>query len=129
MKKAKAFFCILQDGGFEVHEQIAAGDKDFQPAFKTFMDIAIKDIQDCAQAVDSVEKVYGDEDLDAIAGIHEDMCEDFLDEIFDVKARLPSLEWCDQVAKKANWVFDPTKLRERLADKAEIEKKFNKEEE
>ena len=78
MKKAKAFFCILQDGGFEVHEQIAAGDKDFQPAFKTFMDIAIKDIQDCAQAVDSVEKVYGDEDLDAIAGIQEDMCEDFL---------------------------------------------------
>ena len=65
--------------------------------------------------------------MDAIENIKEDLCEDFLDEVFDVKARLPSLEWCDQVAKKVNWVFDPTKMRERLADKAELEKKFMKE--
>ena len=74
-----------------------------------------------------IDPVYDSDDLEEIDNSHEDLCEHFLDEIFDAKARLPSLEWCDQVAKKANWLFNPTKLREKIADLAKVGEKFLKE--
>lgn len=42
--KATELFCILQDGGFEKHEYIAAGDKDFEPAFLKLAQFATLDV-------------------------------------------------------------------------------------
>ena len=44
MDKAKAMYLILQDGGFEKHDQISAGDKDFEPAFKKLCTLASSEL-------------------------------------------------------------------------------------
>ena len=123
IKKARAFFCLLQDGGFETHAEIAAGDKDFIPAFKTFMHMALHDMQQAAKAVGGVDPCYDDDDLNNVDEGFEDFSESFLEDVFGPRSRMPSEEWCQLVAKQANWVFDPTQMRDRLADGAEIEKK------
>ena len=42
--KANALFPILQDGGFEKHEEIAAADKDFNPVFEKIVAFATVDV-------------------------------------------------------------------------------------
>ena len=125
IKKARAFFCILQDGGFETHAEIAAGDKDFIPAFKSFMHLTLHDLQEAAKATGGVDAVYDEDELNTIDEAFEDFSELFLEDVFGPRSRMPSEEWCQAVAKGASWVFDPTKMREKIADCAELEKKFN----
>ena len=63
MSKARALYCILQDGGFEQHEQISAGDKDYKPAFTDLVRLATKDVFSLAKANDDVEEVYSESDV------------------------------------------------------------------
>lgn len=59
--KTNALFCILQDGGFERHEIISAGDKDFIPVFNKICEFATCDVFKLAYLTGSVAtKVYTD---------------------------------------------------------------------
>jgi len=53
--KTNAFYCILQDGGFEKHTQISAGDKDFAPVFDKMCSFVTTDVFKLALMVGSVE--------------------------------------------------------------------------
>ena len=58
MDKARALYCILQDGGLEGHQQISAGDKDFQPVFDKVCTLATADIFDLAKDAGAAGDIY-----------------------------------------------------------------------
>ena len=121
VKKATAFYNILQDGGFDAHAEIAAGDKDFKPAFKAFVEIAGKDIMDAARATDGIECPYTEDDFTEIADNMDEVAEDFLEDIFGPRARTSAQDWIDKATTDASWVFDPSKLRDRIVEKASLD--------
>ena len=88
------------------------------------MHLALHDLQEAAKAVGGVDAAYDEDELNTIDEAFEDFSELFLEDVFGPRSRMPSEEWCQAVAKAANWVFDPTKMREKIADAAELEKKF-----
>ena len=58
MDKAKALYCLLQDGGFERHTQISAGDKDFEPVFETICKLTTGNIFDLAKDAGAAGDIY-----------------------------------------------------------------------
>ena len=62
MDKAKAMYLILQEGGFERHDQISAGDKDFEPAFKKLCTLASSELFAIAGDL-GVACPYSDDDI------------------------------------------------------------------
>ena len=42
--KARAFYCILQEGSFDKLTEISASDKDFKPTFATMCEFSTKAI-------------------------------------------------------------------------------------
>ena len=61
--KTNAFYCILQEGGFERHEQISAGDKDFEPVFLKICEFVSKDVMDLASRLDDAAHVYTEDEI------------------------------------------------------------------
>jgi hypothetical protein len=54
---------------------------------------------------------------DAIAearGKYDELCEDFLDVVFEAESRLEKKEWQRAVVDQASWVFEPEKIRQKL---------------
>ena len=93
MKKARAFYCILQEGGFERHEQISAGDKDFKPAFKDLCAMATVDLFSSANETGAVSEIYDSDDTEKLADATDDLAEDWLDEVYDANSRLTNADW------------------------------------
>lgn len=121
MKKARAFYCILQEGGFERHEQISAGDKDFKPAFKDLTALATGELFSAATSL-GVDSIYDADEIEKLEEASEELAEDWLDEIYDANSRLSNTDWLNMVtSEKGRWIFDPVTLRTKLFEKAEIE--------
>ena len=116
--KTNAFYCILQDGGFEKHTQISAGDKDFAPVFDKMCAFATTDIFDFALMAGSVDAhVYTEDEREKIG--HKDIFETireevWLEEVFGAQSRLESDAWVDKVKGTANWIFDATATRRKI---------------
>ena len=105
--KATELFCILQDGGFEKHEYIAAGDKDFEPTFLKLANFATLDVFRNAADAGFAQNVYTEEDCNKLIDDGVEIVRDnFLDQVYDVHAKLLSKEWVKQVSMKANWIFN-----------------------
>ena len=79
MEKAKALYEVLQEGGFERHTHISAGDKDFKPTFEKLCAFTTYDIFGLAS--DAVKNHYSDDDAKEIKDIIDDEAEDGLLEI------------------------------------------------
>ena len=122
--KTNAFYCILQEGGFEKHEQISAGDKDFIPVFDKICAFATVDIFKLALDAGSVSaNVYSETEEKSL--VAKDTCEiireeQWLEEVFGANSRLESGVWVQSVSKKANWIFDANEMRKRLFETAGI---------
>ena len=108
--KTNAFYEVLQDGGFEKHTQISAGDKDFAPVFDKMCSLVTMDVFKLALMTGSVsEHVYTEDEMSRIA--HKDVFETireevWLEEVFGAQSRLENDAWVDKVSKSANWIFD-----------------------
>ena len=62
--KTNAFYEVLQDGGFEKHTQISAGDKDFAPVFDKMCSFATMDVFKLALMTGSVDThVYTEDEM------------------------------------------------------------------
>ena len=62
--KTNAFYEVLQDGGFERHTQISAGDKDFAPVFDKMCSFATMDVFKLALMTGSVDThVYTEDEM------------------------------------------------------------------
>ena len=123
--KADALFCVLQEGGFERHEWIAAGDKDFEPVFQKLSEFATRDVfKNAADAGFAQKDVYTQDEVSQLLGdAMETVRENFLDEVYDVSAKLLAKEWCKLTAKKSTWIFNSSQLRTKLFAEAGIAKR------
>ena len=125
MSKARAFYCLLQEGGFEKHEQIAASDKDFVGAFGTIVRMATVDIFAAANQLDNVDHVFEEGDRETLGASEtmDEFSEDFLEDVFGVQARLSNDAWLKKVTHEAKWIFEPTEIRNKLTTKVGIDGK------
>ena len=122
--KTNAFYEVLQEGGFERHTQISAGDKDFAPVFDKLCSFVSTDVFKLALMTGSVsEHVYTQDEMDRIA--HKDVFETvreevWLEEVFGAQSRLENDAWVDKVSKLANWIFDSAATRRKLFHEAKV---------
>lgn len=120
--KANSLFCILQEGGFESHEEIAAGDKDFNPVFDKICAFSTIDVFQFAKESGFAEELYSAADgsklMDAVEIIREDK---WLEQVFGVQSRLKSDLWVKQVSTVANWIFNTDQVRKELFSEAGID--------
>lgn len=123
MDKAKAFYGTLQEGGLEAHEQISAGDKDFEPVFDKLSALVTSDIFDLAKDHGGVAEIYDAGeckkliDADALLELRED---EWLEEVYGAQSRLDNAAWLAKVAKGADWLLNADDLRVKLFAKAGI---------
>ena len=124
LEKAKALYCILQDGGLTAHEQISATDKDLEPVFQKLCKLVTVDLFVLANANGGVSLIYNDEEgnklvkKQSIEELREDI---WLEEVYGAQSRLTNDAWLAKVAdKKASWIFEPKALRTKLFEMAKI---------
>jgi len=108
----------LQDGGFEKHENISAGDKDLIPAMNKMCHFVTSDIFSLAHATSGTTQIYSQAELDSLTKesnieiLREDV---WLDEVYGAQSSLTSETWVKKVSSKtARWIFDPKELRNKL---------------
>ena len=123
MAKAKGLYCILQDGGFEKHDQIAASDKDYVPTFTDIVNLAGKDLFAAAKVVDDVDQVFDESDVEAMDGVIQELSDDLLDDVYGNNSRLSNDDWLKAITTVGAWIFNPTEIRKRLVEKAELDQK------
>ena len=121
--KTHAFYELLQEGGFERHEQISSGDKDFVPVFNKVCEFVTSNVFQLAFDLNGVENVYSEDEVGKL--ISEDIIEilredQWLEEVFGAQSRLQNDEWVAKVSKEANWIFDADKLRKKIFAAAEV---------
>jgi len=56
--KTRVFYCILQEGGFEKHENISAGDKDLIPVMEKMCNFVTNDIFKLATVTGAAAEIY-----------------------------------------------------------------------
>jgi len=91
LDKTNAFYCVLQDGGFEQHEEIAAGDKDFEPVWIKICHFATIDVFKFAFDAGFTTVTYTEEEQEQLKEQVEPLKEDkWLEDVYDVQSRLQS---------------------------------------
>ena len=100
IEKARVLYNLLQEGGFDVHKQISATDKDIIPVFKKLCQLATVEIFELSNAFGDVDTVYNEvecEDLvsdDNLEQLREDI---WLEFIFGAQSRLENEIWLQKV--------------------------------
>ena len=81
MEKAKGLYEVLQEGGFERHTHISAGDKDFKPVFEKLCAFSTYDIFELTSP--DVKNLYSDDDGKDIRDCIDDEAEEgFLEIVY-----------------------------------------------
>mmetsp|Transcript_26547 Transcript_26547/g.35509 ORF Transcript_26547/g.35509 Transcript_26547/m.35509 type:complete len:257 (+) Transcript_26547:27-797(+) len=119
--KSNELFCILQDGGFEKHELITAGDKDLDPVWDKICEFATSAVFELTLSAGMVTSaVYTEDEIGSLQNYVEELKENWLEPIYGVTNRLESKVWVEKVAKDANWIFSAAEMRTRLFALADI---------
>ena len=123
--KTRAFFCILQEGGFEKHDQISAGDKDFIPVFDKVCAFATADVFGFAHEAGMLATpLYSADEAKQLLDVCEILREDhWLEQVYGANSRLQSDDWVQKVSTTANWIFNPSHMRHRLFELAQVAKR------
>ena len=123
-EKARVFFCILQDGGFEKHDSISASDKDLIPVMNKMFHFVTSDIFTLAHVTGAVPEIYTQAETNSLTKdsnieiIREDI---WLEEIYGANSSLTSEAWVNKVKSKASkWIFNPKEIRNKLFAQAKI---------
>ena len=120
-QKARELFCVLQDGGFEKHPQITAGDKDLDPVFEKICTFATNDVFMFSQQAGMLSKaVYTQEEIGKLINCIDELKESWIDPIYGDSNKLESNMWVQRVIRDANWIFSSAAVRTRLFQLAEI---------
>ena len=124
MRKAKAWYCILNDD-LDKHEFITAQDKDYKPNFWKLVRMATSDTFSAAHAVGGVGEVYGSDDTDKFEDyVNDELSEDFLDTVYGDNSKLANAEYLKIVSgKEGSWIFDPAAVREKVLKGCGIDEK------
>ena len=121
LDKTNAFFCVLQEGGFEQHEEIAAGDKDFEPVWIKVCEFATTDVFKFAVDAGFTTVTYTDDEQESLKEAFEPLKEDkWLEDVYDVQSRLQSDAWVQKVSTVGNWIFNSDDTRKKLFAEASL---------
>ena len=124
MAKARALYCLLQEGGFEKHTEISAGDKDVIPVFEKICSLVTHDIFKLAHAAGVASDIYTDDEVksmlskDNLEILREDQ---WLEQIYGAKSRLENDQWLEAITMKANWILKAEELRTKVLGQAGID--------
>ena len=121
MEKAKGFYEVLQEGGFDRHKHISAGDKDFEPCFKKIVQFATIDAFNNA----NFSSPYSESDVETLLNddVIDELKEVWLEDVYDVKSTLENEAWLQAVTTKGKWIFDACEIRKKLFDLAKVKVK------
>ena len=98
--KAKAFYCILQEGSFDRLLEISAKDKDFDPAFLKLCTFATKATFQLAALLGKQTEIYTEEENNTMLNDEsmEILREDhFLEAVYGATSRLHRDAWVEKV--------------------------------
>ena len=124
--KAIGLYGVLQEGGIDAHEFIAAGDKDLNPVFEKICAMACWDVFTAGAQIGGIDTIYSDSDIESLKNEIEAFREDvFLEDVFGVQSRLANEEWLEAVSKKAVWIFNAATIRKKLFELASLEDKHH----
>ena len=121
--KTNAFYNILQEGGFEKHAEISAGDKDFAPVFDKICAFSTTDVFELALET-GTEDIYNADEKKKIG--HKDVFETireeiWLEDVFGAQSRMGSEAWVAKVKlPAANWIFNSEAIRQKVFAEAKI---------
>ena len=137
-EKAIALFNLLQEGGAEKQEYIAAGDKDFPYVMHSILSLAStgallgsgcmqnyspeeqRDMGKGLFAVSGVELPSNLEEADQFVAPDPDDKFNFIDVVFGVQSKVTYALFLEQTITRGPWFFNAATLREKLWAHAEI---------
>ena len=119
-EKAQVFYNVLQEGGMDKHEFVAAEDKDFDPAFRNLCLLSTVYLFEWCQEIMNVDNVYEEEQAKLEKRIP-DLAEQYLDTVYGYETKLDNKEWIEKICKKGDWVFSSHDLRSQLFKKAGLD--------
>lgn len=123
MEKAKGFYELLQEGGFERHQTISASDKDLAPAFAKMCKLVTTDVFNFS----TVKCKYDEDERISLEEASEPVLEDqLLDALYGFSSTLQNEVWLEKITKEGKWVFDATQLRAKLFESAQVATKHIK---
>ncbi|CDW86845.1 UNKNOWN [Stylonychia lemnae] len=106
--KARVFYDVLQDS---LQETISANDKDFPENFDKLILLATAMIYEFDHEQNNGPK----KDIEAInEDLLENIREEFLDNVYEARAKLGRKEYMEILATKQSWIFDPSKIRAKI---------------
>ena len=108
MLKARVFYDVLQDN---LQETISANDKDFPESFDKMINLATTMIYQYEHEFQNGPFRPND---DLSEELLENIREDFLDNVYGARAKLTRKDYMELIATKQAWIFDPSKIRERI---------------
>ena len=75
---------------------------------------------------DDLDIKYSADEIEQLSDTVEEIIEDWLDEVFDKRARLFRQEFLDIVAKQGSWIFDAAQIRAKAFAKSGVQVKHIK---
>lgn len=115
--KAKIFHELLQWGGEDI-KSIAALDKDFPPMMEKMTNLAVFVPNIYEAKLTHLVPEHDPHHLfeSQVAKIQPDLCDNFLDNVFEYDASLPKEDYISKIGKKAEikWVFSAKEYRNKV---------------
>ena len=113
-EKAFEFYDMLQDND---QKSIAASDKDFLPAFKHLLNTATELVFRHAPVFTKTGGEFSQVSLEQVKEKqeeYEDLCDEFLDEVFGTESTLERSDWEEEFVEKMSYLLDPVEIRKKL---------------
>ena len=120
MEKAKVFYGVLQEGGLEKHEFIAAEDRDFPDIFKKLCMLATVHLFEWAKDTNQAPENPFADDAERLSKAPTNMIETFLDDMFGYDSKLDNDQWLKSITDKQKWIFSSDGVREAVFKAANV---------
>lgn len=98
--KALTLYNVLQEGGIQENEFIAATDKDFPPTWELLCKLSTVHLFQWCQDIDDYEGKFTAKHKELLADCYEDQLESYLDAVFGNKSRLSYKEFISKTIEK-----------------------------
>ena len=89
--------------------------------FTSICNLASYGLFEVAKQIEEAEQIYDDDELIKLQLSVTKLLDVFIKEVFDGQSAIAESKFCDAVASKSSWVFDPVQIRQKLLELADIE--------
>lgn len=123
--KAFSLYNVLQDGGIQENEFIAAGDKDFPPTWNLLVKLSTVHLFEWCKTIDDYDGPFTEDQQQSLVDCVDDHLDDFLDIVFGDEAKLSYKDFITKsIEKKANYIYDINSMRASVFTFAKVPYSF-----